>query len=121
MMHAVLTRLKALPGELDHVKALAADLIMPAYVENAARGAFILTSCHCDEVLVLVLYATQAEAEMIECGEAMRSLRDNWQLVLAAPPTSEAFEVLAGMTGGAPGQHLGGDILAFLSDLTRSL
>ncbi|HET6314629.1 MAG TPA: hypothetical protein VFH60_12410 [Chloroflexia bacterium] len=120
-MHAVLTRLKALPGEMDRVKALAADLTMPAYVENAARGAFILASCHCDEVLVLVLYATQPEAEMIECGEALRFLRDNWQLVLAEPPTSEAFEVLAGMTGGAPGKPLSGDIRAFLSDLTRSL
>ena len=120
-MHAVLTRLKALPGELAQVKALAADLIMPAYVENAARGAYILGSCHCDEVVVLVLYATQAEAELIECGEAMRSLRDNWQLVLAAPPTSEAFEVLVATTSSAPDQPLGGDILAYLSDLTRAL
>ena len=120
-MHAVLTRLKSVPGEIEQVKALAANLIMPAYVENAARGAFILGSRHCDEVLVLVLYATQAEAEMVECGEAMRSLRDNWQLVLAAPPTSEAFEVLAATTASAPGPPLSGDVLAFLSDLTRSL
>lgn len=120
-MHAVLTRLKAESGKIDQVKALAADLIMPSYVENAARGAYILASCDQDELLVLVLYTTRAEAEAIEGGEAMRSLRDNWQSLLSCPPTTESFEVLVGTTKSAPRPPLSGDTLAFLSDLSRSL
>jgi hypothetical protein len=120
-MHAVLTRLKSAPGKVDDVKSLAADLIMPAYVAKAARGAYIFASGECDEVLVLVLYASRAEADAIEGGDAMRSLRDNWQLLLSRPPTTESFEVLAGATGSAPARPLGGDILSFLSDVTRSL
>jgi hypothetical protein len=120
-MHAVLTRLKAAPGKLNEVKALAANLITPAYVEHAARGAYILASCDCDELLVLVLYATRAEADDIESSEAIRSLRGCWQDLLVGPPTSEAFDVLVATTGSAPGPPLSGDILTLLADLTRAL
>ncbi len=120
-MHAVLTRLTSAPGKFGEVKSLAANLIMPAYVEKAACGAYILANSECDEVLVLVLYASRAEADAIEGGETMRSLRDKWQLLLSRPPTTESFEVLVGTTGSAPGPPLGGDILSFLSDVTRSL
>ncbi len=120
-MHAVLTRLAAAPGKLDEVKALAADLIMPAYVEHAARGAYILVSCHRAEVLVLVLYATQSEANSIEAAEALTSLRDNRAHLLACAPVSESFEVLAGTAGSAPGPAMNADILAFLSEISRSL
>ncbi|MDQ5825640.1 MAG: hypothetical protein M3441_15720 [Chloroflexota bacterium] len=120
-MHAVLTRLSAAPGRFDEVKALAADLVMPAYVEHTARGAYILASCERAQVLVVVLYATQAEADSIESGEALRALRENYQHLLACAPTAEAFEVLAGTTGSAPGPPLNSDILSFLSEISRTL
>jgi hypothetical protein len=120
-MYAVLTRLTAEPGKLDEVKALAAHFIMPAYVENAATGAYILASCDRPEVLVIVLYATQAEVECIESGEALRSLRDDNRLLLTSAPTIEVFEVLVGTTGSAPGPALNENVLAFLSDISRAL
>ncbi|MEA2573488.1 MAG: hypothetical protein QOH93_786 [Chloroflexia bacterium] len=120
-MHAVLTRLAAAPGKFDEVKALAAGLIMPAYVENAARGAYILANCERAEVLVLVLYATQAEADCVESGEALRSLRDNCRHLLVCGPTTEAFEVLVATTSSAPGPALSVDILAYLSQVSRAL
>lgn len=120
-MHAVLTRLKAAPGKFDEVKAIAADLIMPAYVEDAARGAYILERCGGAELVTIVLYGTYAEAEAIEAGEAMGRLRDGWQSLLAEAPCVEMFEVLVGTTASAPGRPLSGDILALLSDLSRAL
>ena len=120
-MHAVLTRLTAAPGRLDEVKALAADLTMPAYVENTARGAYVLANCDRAEILVLVLYATRAEAESIESHETLRSLRAERRYLLLCDPTTEAFEVLAGTLGSAPGQPLSGDVLAFLSEINRAL
>jgi hypothetical protein len=120
-MHAVLTRLKAAPGKLDEVKAMAADLIMPAYVENTARGAYILESCGGAELIPIVLYATYAEAEAIELGETIGKLRGGWQPLLAEAPCVEMFEVLVGTTASAPGRPLSGDILTLLSDLSRAL
>ncbi|MDQ3707133.1 MAG: hypothetical protein M3437_18290 [Chloroflexota bacterium] len=120
-MHAVLTRLSAAPGRFDEVKALAADLVMPAYVEHAARGAYMLASCERAEVLVVVLYATRAEADSVESGEALQALHEGCRHLLACAPTSEAFEVLAGTTGRAPGSPLNGDILSFLSEISRTL
>ncbi|HEX8599820.1 MAG TPA: hypothetical protein VF952_15060 [Chloroflexia bacterium] len=120
-MHAVIIRLTAAPGRFDDVKALAADLVMPAYVERTARGAYILTNCERAEVLVLVLYATQAEADSIESGEVLRSLRKNCLDLLACGPTTEAFEVLVGTMSSAPGSSLNGDLLAFLSEISRTL
>ncbi len=120
-MHVVLTRLTAAQGRFDEVKALAADLIMPAYVDNVARGAYILADCDRSAVMVIVLYASRAEADCIESGEALRSLRDNSRHLLACGPIIESFEVLAGTTAGAPGPPLNGDILSFLSEVSRSL
>jgi hypothetical protein len=120
-MHAVLTRLTAVPGRFDEVKALAADLVMPAYVEHAARGAYILASCERAEVLVLVLYATQTEAESIESGQALRALREDYRHLLSCAPTTEAFQLLVGTTGSAPGPPLNGDILSFLAEISRTL
>ncbi len=120
-MHAVLTRLTAAPGRFEEVKALAANLIMPAYVENAARGAYILASCERDEVVVVVVYATKAEAECVEGGAALRSLREGCRPLLVCGLTTEAFEVLVGTTGSAPGTPLSSDLLSFLSHVSRSL
>lgn len=120
-MHAVLTRLLAAPGRFDEVKALAADLVMPAYVEHSARGAYIFAGSQRAEVLVLVLYATQAEADSTESGEALPGLRENYRHLLTCSPIIEAFEVLASTMGSAPGPPLSGDVLSFLSEISRSL
>ena len=120
-MHAVLTKLKVVPGHLEGAQELAGSLIMPAYVENGARGAFVLASCDRTELVVLVLYRTRSEAETVESSEQVRAIRCNWDTCLLEPPVAQHLDVLLGTTSTAPTQELSSDIMSVLAELTRAL
>lgn len=120
-MHAVLTRLKVISGHLEEAQELAGSLIMPAYVENGARGAFVLAACDRTELVVLVLYRTRSEAEMIDASEQVKAIRCHWDSCLLEPPVTRHFDALLGTTSTAPAQELSGDVVAMLTELTRAL
>jgi hypothetical protein len=120
-MYAAITQLRVLPGMFEEAQELFGSLVMPAYAERAARGAWIFSRAEEGAAIVVVLYETQQDAE---CGAEARLLdemAERWAHALAEPPSRKVWQVTLAATTGAPLCKLSGDILQLLSQVTRAL
>ena len=127
-MYAAITLLKFAPGETsgqgEAAGEIFASLVMPAYAEQVARGAWIFTRPDEGRAIVIVLYESLEAAEVGEEKRALEEVMEAHGSVLAEPPRREVYCVAMGTVTGSPSSALAplsGDILSLIEDVSRSL
>ena len=129
-MYAAITSLKFHPGKAEAAVELFGSLVMPAYAQHVARGAWIFTRPEDNRAIAIVLYNTKEAAEAGVEKQAVMEVMNAHGDLLAEPPRREVFHVAMGTVSGAPDPAspssdglppLGNDILSLLADVSRSL
>ncbi|MDQ3930486.1 MAG: hypothetical protein M3328_15250 [Chloroflexota bacterium] len=123
-MFAAITLLKLLPGRAEGAAELFGSLVMPAYAERSARGAWIFTHPEDNRAMVIVMYDTREAAEAREEKDAVEAVMEAHCDTLAEPPRREVFYVAMGTMSGPPPPALAplsGDILSLLAEVSSSL
>lgn len=120
-MYAAITTLRFAPGKAEAASEMFGSLVMPAYAERAARGAWIFTRPEDSSAIVIVLYETRSEAEAADEQEAFAQVMASDCGILAEPPRREVYYVTMGTTSKAPSQPLSSDILSLLAEVSRAL
>src|SRR5438477_8549419 len=117
-MYAAITLLKFLPGDATRSAELFGSLVMPAYAERVARGAWIFSRPEDNGAIVIVLYDTREEAEAEEEKKAVEETLAAHCTMLAEPHRREVYHVAMGTVAGAPLSPLSGDILSLLAEVS---
>ncbi len=123
-MYAAITQLKFLPGKAEAAADLFGSLVMPAYAEGVARGAWIFTHAEDDCAIVIVLYDNREVAEAEGEKKAVEQVMQAHCNLLAEPLRRKVYYVAMGTVSGSPGPSLpalSGDILSLLDEVSRSL
>lgn len=124
-MYAAITTLKFQPGSAEDASELLSSLVMPAYAERMARGAWIFTRPEECSAIVIVMYDCKETAEAgLEKAAVDEVLTCD---MLAQPLRREVFHVAMGTMSSAPPAAapslapLSGDILSLLAEVSRAL
>lgn len=128
-MYAAITHLTFQPGRTEEASELFGSMVMPAYAEGVARGAWIFTHAEDNRAIVIVLYSTREEAEVAKEQEAMDEVLKAKGDLLSESPRREVFFVAMGASAATHAnepscsslQPLSGDILSLLAEVSRSL
>src|SRR5438309_7293754 len=85
-MYAAITTVNFLPGKAEAGSELFGSLVMPAYAEHVARGAWIFTHPEDNRAIAIVLYDSREAAEAGEEKEAVEQVMQAHCNMLAEPP-----------------------------------